>query len=563
MAEAGQALTTQTAAVPEAKPSGVGQLSQMLGGDVQLRRAGLIVGLVAAIAVGVGLFFWAQEPVYKPLYGDLAEQDAVRVMEALESANIPHRIDSRSGMISVPAGEVHSVRLRMAAQGLPRGGGVGFELLERDQSFGTSQFMESARFQRALETELARSIGALQAVESARVHLAIPKQSVFVRERSQPRASVIINLAPGRGLSDGQVQAIVHLVASSVPELSDQDVTLVDHRGRLLSRTEDEPLGGTARQFEHKQQLEQMYARRVENLLAPVVGKDRVRAEVSARLDFSTEESTAELFDPAGVVVRSEQTQEERRRRSEREAMGIPGALTNQPPAGGDLDVQIGNPDGAEESMDHTQSATRNFEVSKTVRHTRRPVGGIERLSVAVLVDQKEVMDEDGIMAREPHTDAELEQLTALVRDAVGFDAERGDTVNVISAAFYQGDAAQAPVAVPLMEQPWVWELGKLGLALLLALVLILAVIRPLAVGLVGTTKREAGADEGAADQPRLEGQASGAKQLPGPETDSADEVLFGGQLTSYESALTAARQVVSQEPGLAANVVKNWLGDD
>lgn len=575
MAEAGQALaTTQTqttAPAAENKAEVVpSKLGQFFGNDKLLRQGGLLLGLLAAIAVGVGLFFWAQEPVYRPLYGNLTEQDAAQVLEALQASNIPHRIDERTGTIMVPASEVHGVRLRLAGQGLPRGSGVGYELLQRDQSFGTSQFMETARYQHALETELARSIASLQAVESARVHLAIPRQSVFVRDRGRPRASVVVNLLHGRWLSQGQIAAIVHLVASSVPDLAEEDVTLVDQRGRLLTGSgagaDAEPLSVTGAQFEYKQQLEETYARRIENLLTPVVGAGRVRAQVSARLDFSMEESTAEVFDPTASAVRSEQTMEERRRQSEREAIGIPGALTNQPPGPGVLDPTQGTAAAEDDTINLTQSATRNYEVSKTIRHVRRPIGNIERLSVAVLVDQKEVVNAEGELVREPLSQEELDQLTALVRDAVGLDEARGDTINVISAAFrVPADDEEKPLSIyELLQEPWVLEMGKLVLALLLTLLLIMTVIRPLIFGLLGRTRVD---DEEEEDEDEEEAESLPAserpKQLPGPRSPLEGGPLTFHRMTTYEDTLMAARQIVNQEPELAASVVKAWLSDD
>src|SRR5690625_4264310 len=273
MADTGQALantgeTTTKGIIPT-------QLTQLFG-ERALRQLGLIVGLAAAIAAGIGLFYWSQESAYRPLYGRISEQDATAVIDALQAANIAYKLDSSTGAVLVPAGEVHAVRLKLAAQGLPQSGGMGYELLQREQGFGTSQFMENARFNRALETELARSISTLQGVESARVHLAIPKQSVFIRERSQPSASVLVNLFPGRNLSDGQVAAVVHMVASSVPELVDERVTLVDQRGRVLTRKEEGLLGATSQQLEYKQLLEEDYVRRIENLLTQMLGSGRV-----------------------------------------------------------------------------------------------------------------------------------------------------------------------------------------------------------------------------------------------------------------------------------------------
>lgn len=553
MAETGQALSTTTT------PSGLPAQLVQLFGENALRQIGLLLGLAAAVAAGVGLFMWAQEPVYRPLYGRISDQDATAVADALQSESINYKLDERTGAILVPARDVHKVRLQMAARGLPQSGGVGYELLQNDQGFGTSQFMENARFNRALETELSRSIGSLHGVESARVHLAIPKQSVFIRERSQPSASVLVNLFSGRSLSESQVAAVVHMVASSVPELPHERVTVVDQRGRLLTRKDDNLLDATAQQLEYKQQIEDAYVRRVENLLAPMLGANRVRAQVNARLDFTMEESTHELFEPEASAVRSEQLSEEQ---SQRDRLGgVPGALTNQPPQEGVLAPGEPLADGDSEVTDFSRNETRNYEISKTIRHNRRPLGTIERLSLAVLVDERVVADEEGNPIRQPMTPEELERISQLVQQAVGFDAARGDTINVISAAF-EGAEEPEPLKVPLLEQPWALELGKLLLAAVLGLVLILAVLRPLIRGLFGTPEEPEEEEVEEEEEPLQLPDDSETPQLEGPEEEAMQLPGITGP-TSYDEVLTVARQVVSQEPALAANVVKNWLERD
>lgn len=558
MAETGQALTTPASTTPA--PSGLpAQLAQLFG-EQALRQIGLLVGLALAVAAGIGLFMWAQEPVYRPLYGRISDQDATAVADALQAAGIGYKLDEKTGAILVPARDVHQVRLQMAAQGLPQSGeGMGYELLQREQAFGTSQFMESARFNRALETELARSVSSLQGVESARVHLAIPKQSVFIRERSQPSASVLVNLYAGRSLSEGQVAAVVHMVASSVPELMHERVTVVDQRGRLLTRKDENLLDATAQQLDYKQQIEDAYVRRIENLLSPMLGASRVRAQVNARLDFTMEESTQELFDPNASAVRSEQLSEEQALRDR--LGGVPGALTNQPPQAGVL--APGEPLNQDDAnvTDFSRNETRNFEISKTIRHNRRPLGTIERLSLAVLVDERLVADEEGNLVRQPLADEELERISQLVQQAVGFDAARGDTINVISAAF-EGAEELEPLEVPLLQQPWVLEAGKLLLAAILGLVLILVVVRPLIRGLLGPQEEPEEDEEPEEELPLQLPAGEEPPQLEGPEEEVLQLPGINGP-TSYEEVLTAARQVVSQEPALAANVVKNWLEQD
>ncbi|MCH8504016.1 MAG: flagellar M-ring protein FliF [Ectothiorhodospiraceae bacterium] len=530
-----------------------------------LRQVGLIVGLALAVAMALGLFFWAQQPSYRTVYSSLPEEERARVVEALRTADMDFRIDRDTGAIRVPSSQIHETRLFLAGQGLPRGQGIGYELLQEDQGFGTSQFMENARFQRALETELARSIMSLGAVENARVHLAVPRETVFIRETSQPSASVVLALQGNRSLNQQQVQAIVHLVSSSVPNLTEERVSVVDQRGNLLTRDPDsDSLGLSGRQFDYQQRVES-YVRRVEDLLTPIVGAGRVKAQVNTVIDFSHRESTEELFAPDSTVIRSEQVLEERRDRSDM-AMGIPGALTNQPPGQGVIggeDEDVFN--AAAMPFNLTNSATRNYEVGKTIRHSRQAQGGIQRLTVAVLVDQPLVEGEGGEMVRQPMDQAELDRLTALVQDAVGFDANRGDNVNVISAAFQDVAVADDMPAVPFWEQPWTRDLGRWVVSALLGLALIFMVIRPLVNALVGkgpvrqddTQPDRLGADDTTAEESR---------RLTGPDVASGSIEQYMEQAnvpSAHKERLEAAKELVEQEPALAANVIKNWLSED
>ncbi len=533
-----------------------------------LRQVGLIAGLAAAVAMALGLFFWAQQPSYRTVYSSLPEEERARVVEALRTADMDFRIDRDTGAIRVPSNSIHETRLFLAGHGLPRGQGVGFELLQEDQGFGTSQFMENARFQRALETELARSIMSLGAVENARVHLATPRETVFIRETSQPSASVVLALQGNRTLNRQQVQAIVHLVSSSVPNLTEDRVSVVDQRGNLLTREPDsDSLGLSGRQFDYQQRVESTYVRRIEDLLAPIVGQGRVKAQVNTVIDFSHQESTQELFDPDSTVIRSEQVLEERRDRSDM-AMGIPGALTNQPPGGGQIggeEDEVFNPAGLPFNL--TNSATRNYEVGKTVRHSRQAPGGIQRLTVAVLVDQPLVEGADGEMVREPMAQEELERLTALVQDAVGFDANRGDNVNVISAAFQDIGVVDDMPAVPFWEQPWTQDIGRWLVSGLLGLALIFMVIRPLVNALVGKGTVGKESDDADAGRRLAAGPAEDdARRLTGPDVASGSIEQYIEQAnvpSAHKERLEAAKELVEQEPALAANVIKNWLSED
>jgi len=555
------------------------RLRQNMPSNAMIRQLTLILGLAIALALLLGIFFWAQEPNYRTVYGSLPEAERARIAEALQLAGRDFRIDNNTGAIQVPAGEVHETRLLLAAEGLPKGQGFGYEMLQQDQRFGTSQFMETARFQRALETELARSISFIAAVESARVHLALPRESVFIRESSKPSASVAVNLASGRGLSERQVNAIVHMVASSVPEMDAARVTVVDQRGNLLTKdgagASSDAMSTSGRQFEYQQLVESTYARRIEDLLTPTVGRDRVKAQVSALIDFSHNESTEEMFDPDRTVIRSEQINEDRRERGQ-DPGGVPGALTNQPPGAGQIGEggEAFDEDGEPlEPVMLSNSVTRNFEVGKTIRHTRRAQGGVERLTIAVLVDEPTRVNDEGETVREPLSEERLQRLTALVRDAVGFDEARGDSVNVISAPFHDIIEDEGiSDSRSFMEQPWVLDLGRWLLASIVALVLILLVIRPLVNGLLKPVyyRENNAADDDGGD--RQLGDASGnynaqeqQRQLSGMEQKSQSMLGRGEPAASndQEAKLEAAREIVGKEPAMAANLVKNWLSED
>lgn len=536
-------------------------------GERALRQIGLIIGLAVAVAAGLALFMWAQEPAYRALYANLPTEDAGAVVEALQAANIPYRLDAGSGAILVPAQRLSEARLKLAGQGLPHTGGVGFESLRQEQGFGTSQFMETARFQRALETELARTIDSLDPVARTRVHLAIPERSVFVRERKAPSAAVSLGLYPGRTLTSGQVSAIAHLVASAVPGMAASEVTVVDQHGRLLSRLEDngEGLNATVQQLDFRHRLEDAYARRIEDLLAPIVGAGHVKAEVNAHVNFSAQERTEELYQPGQSVVRSERSTEDRTERSQ-EAMGIPGALSNQPPGTGTLQPaqpapsvqpdQAASQTPSPQLVDSRVSHTRNYEVSKTIRHVRTPQGAVTRLSVAVLLDRPAVAAAAAEGKAQSLPQAQLAEITELVKQVVGFDPDRGDTINVISAPFQPTEDASPP-HTPLWQQPWASQAGKLLLAAILGLVLILVVVRPLIHGLLGRDRSEPPDPAPAAQTPALEGGGPGYA-LPGP-----GKPQQSGMINDYDNRLRIAREVVGKEPAVAANVMKRWLAQE
>ncbi len=549
-----------------------------------LRQFGLLIGLAASVAIGVAIALWSQAPNYSLLYGGLSDKDSSQVIDALQKAAIPYQIEQGSGAVLVPGSQVHEARLKLAALGLPKGTGEGFELMEKEQSFGTSQFMENARYQHALEGELARTIASMGNVQDARIHLALPKQSVFVRDRQKPSASVMINLYSGRTLDDGQVAAIVHLVAASVPHLEASEVTVVDQQGHLLtSGDSSRDMGLSDSQFKYTRRLEDSYAKRIEDLLAPLVGQGGVRAQVVADLDFTVTEQTQENYDPDKPALRSEQTSEDKNSGPGLGASGIPGALSNQPPGAGTTvpptaakpGTAADKPGAAKAVSDASaaglsqenvsRQATRNFELDRTISHTRLATGNVKRLSVAVVLDDHQTVAEDGTVERKPLTKDELDRYTRLIKEAVGFDEKRGDSVNVINASFQVPPPIAALPEPPVWKQAWVWEVAKVAAGGLGLIFLLFGVLKPVLRTLAEKGAQGGGMDMGggmmalqgaeggmvADDRVSLSGAARQG-QLPGPATNS-----------SYEQHLNVAKSAVAQDPKRVAQVVKNWVGTD
>ena len=545
-----------------------------------VRQLGFMFGLAASIALIVAVVMWSQKGGYSVLYGGLASQDSAKVVEALQKNGVDYKLNEQTGAIMVPADKLYQARLQLANEGLPKSAGVGFDILEKKQEFGTSQFLENKRYQLALETELARSIATIGTVQRARVHLALPKQSVFVRKRQQPSASVLVNLYPGRVLDNGQVTAIQHLVASSIANLSPDRVTVVDQKGHLLSeKASDTNVARNQEQFGYQRQVENNYVQRVENILAPLVGFDGVRAQVNADLDFTVTEQTQETYNPDLPAVRSKQVSEETTVGPD--AGGVPGALSNQPPGEASVPERVQSAQGQTQGQSQAQGqnasaqaastqtsekqsgkptrsrreSTVNYELDRTISHSRIAGGKIKRLSVAVVVDDHVVRGKDGKMARKPWTPQEIDRMTALVKEAIGYNVQRGDTVNVINASFQAPEAAAPLPTPPLWQQPWVWEVGKKLGAGLLVLLFILGVLRPLLRTLASVKPESlpsmAGDEEGMADdQLTLTGSApGGAARLPSPD--------------QYDEDLNVARQIAKEDPKRVAQVVKTWVRAD
>lgn len=528
-----------------------------------VRQVGLLLGLAASIAVGVGVVLWMQKPNFSVLYSNISARDASEITGALDKEGIRYQVDTEKGIVLVDAAKVHDARMKLASQGLPNHAGTGFELIDKEQGFATSNFVQNARYQRALEGELARTIMSLSAVQNARVHLALPKESAFIRDTRKATASVMLELASGRRLDDEQVTAIMHLVASSVPNMESNQVTVVDNKGHLLSKGDSaNGVGLSARQFQYTRELETAYVDRIENILLPIVGNGKVRAQVTADMDFTDVESTQESFNPDQPAVRSEQRIEERAQGSVSDG-GVPGALSNEPPGAGQAPEQLRNAaaaPGAPATATATATppapskskvrVTVNNELDRSIVHKRNSPGTMKRLSVAVVVDSKQKTNADGTVARIPYSKDELDRFTALVKEAVGFNAMRGDTVNVVSAEFTAPPALEEPAPTAFYDRPWVWSLGKQLLGGLIAMLVLLGVLRPVMRNLAVAAPKQlavAGGDGLAEDQVTLTGE-NAAVRLPRPR--------------EYEADLQLAKTMVVQEPKRVAQVVKQWVNE-
>ena len=514
-----------------------------------MKQIAFLLAIAASIAVGGYVLMWSQTPNYQVLFGDLQAKEYSEIVVILQQTNVDYKINHSSGAVMVPASKVQMLRMSLAAEGIPRSASQGMEMLNQDQGFGTSQFIERARYQRAMEEELSRSISEIYNVRSARVHLAVPKQSVFVRERKPPSASVVVNLYSGRNLEPGQVAAVTHMVASSVPNLSNKDVTIVDQKGNLLTGTDrDQGLAMSDTQMKYTQKLEQNYIRRIESILSPIVGLNGVRAQVVAEVDFTMTEQTHESYNPDTVVMRSEQLQEQSRTGSAGEALGIPGALSNQPPVAGitaETAVESENTARVTPGSSSKQS-TRNFELDRTISHTRVAPGSVRKLSVAVLIDEHRTVGSDETT---PLSEGEMTRINVLIMDAIGFNQARGDSLNVVNAAFLSVPEQEALPEVPIWEQAWVWDIAKQALGGLLIMFLIIGVIRPAFRDL---NKIHVDPEAEAAVQSLLAAQSS---------RGSDDRIVSGAE--DLEGQLNNVRSLVQQDPALVAQVVKNWTASE
>ncbi len=555
--------------------------------------AGVITIIIAVIIAGGGT------AADKVLYFGLSDRDAAEVTENLEKANIPYRLDSR-GRIRVPEDQLYNARLKIASIGLPRGTGQGLEFLDAPPEIGRSQFAEKARYHHALERELAKTIASLGSIDKARVHLATPKRSVFVRERTKPSASVVVHLFPGRSLTKAQVSAITHMISSSVAELNNDRVTVVDQRGDLISQlSNDSAMSKGFERMEYTRKLEAGYIQRIEQLLAPMVGREQVRAQVSAEIDFTQYQSTSETYDPKTAAVRSEQLSEEFRGGGA--ASGIPGAVSNEPPPPADLTAENTlNAEGEQTVRGGGKKqirSVRNYELSRVVKHEQGGYGAVRRLSVAVVIGGKPLSSgsaeasDDASSPSGEYTEEQLQRLTDLVKNAVGFQAQRGDSVQLINAEFAKlPEVAQ----LPWWQQDSLIGLIKIGIAIVIGLFLLLTVILPLmrssipgrdagnALAYAGATHDDLSTGSGH-NQGALTGNASAGEGYGSQEGNTGEHMLLTGggggvvdqnavaalfpdglpEHGDYETYIAAAQYAATEDPQRTAQVLKRWIQDN
>ncbi|MGQ7848473.1 flagellar basal-body MS-ring/collar protein FliF [Granulosicoccus sp. 3-233] len=527
-------------------------------------QLGALLVVATALTLGVGLIIWTMRPDYVPVGGQGSREDSLQIIEMLNSSQVQYKLDPSTGLVLVPQDQAMQVQMSLAASGLVSDQkSVGLELLQQEPSLGTSHFTESARYQHALETELSRTISSMRNVESARVHLAMPKQSVFIRDREEASASVMIKAKPGRTIEDEQVDAVINLVASSIPYLASGQVTVVDQWGRLLSTGDDQTGGATRDQYQYARKLEKLYSDRIESLLTPIVGAGRVRAIVTADLDFSLNEQTQESYEPDAQQLRSEQIDTQINRNGAGGAEGIPGALTNQPPGNGTVDPgEAAGEDGANGGIEsENSSAVRNYELDRTITHVRQVPGSVQRISAAVIIDDRLEMSPDGEPVRTPLTEEELAEYTRLAQEAVGFSEQRGDSVVVFNRAFKPVEEIMPIEPLPIWQQSWLWTMVRQVLTGLSVLLLVLLVLRPAVRRLVPVQDKAALAALGVDGEEQPKGEVTvevnGKAALEGgsPASLEPPPVIYG-------DILNMARAMAAEDPKRVAKVVKDWVAE-
>ncbi|WP_313575875.1 flagellar basal-body MS-ring/collar protein FliF [Pseudescherichia sp.] len=536
-------------------------------------RIPLLVAGAAAIAIIVAMVLWAKQPDYRVLYSNVSDQDGGAIVTQLTQMNIPYRFTETGGAIEVPADKVHELRLRLAQLGLPKGGAVGFELLDQEK-FGISQFSEQVNYQRALEGELARTIETLGPVKSARVHLAMPKPSLFVREQKSPSASVTVNLAPGRAMDEGQISAVVHLVSSAVAGLPPGNVTLVDQSGRLLTQSNTSGRDLNDAQLKYAADVEGRVQRRIEAILSPIVGNGNVHAQVNAQIDFDNKEQTEEQYHPNGnpseAVMRSRQLNESEQVGGPYPG-GVPGALSNQPAPANNAPITANAPQNGQQNQNAQQTSTSttansagprntqrnettNYEVDRTIRHTKMNVGDVQRLSVAVVVNYRTLTEGKPL----PLTADQLKQIEDLTREAMGFSQQRGDTLNVVNSQFNATDESVGELPF-WQQQAFIDQLmtaGRWLLVLIVAWILWRKAVRP---QLVRRDEERKALLENAHTRQMPEEEAVEVRLSK----DEQTQQRRANQRLSAEVMSQRIREMSDNDPRVVALVIRQWMSGE
>ncbi|TXG00369.1 flagellar basal-body MS-ring/collar protein FliF [Massilia arenae] len=536
------------------------------------KRVAIGGGIALILALMIAVWMWSQAPEYRVLFSNYSDRDGGAITASLDQMGVQYKFSEGGTAILVPAEQIHDLRLKLAAQGLPKGGNVGFELME-NQKLGVSQFLEQVNYQRSLEGELARSIQSLGSVSAARVHLALPKPSVFVRDQQKPTASVLLNLQPGRALDQGQVSAIVHLVASSVPELTFGNVTVVDQTGALLSEQAGKGAGNKmldATQLKYVDQVQENIIKQVEAMIKPLVGEGNVRAQATAEIDFAQVDTAAEIYKPNSPpepqAIRSQQTSETQGAGAG--ASGIPGALSNQPPGvntapiDGEAPAEAPAPTGPS-----TKNSTTNFEVDKTIRYEQRPMGGVKRLTVGVVVNYRRIVDPaTGKVTVRPLAANEVAQINELVKQAMGYSQARGDTLNVTNAPFDGVDKPAEAVVEPdwwrdPANMPLFKDLARYAFVAAVIAFLYFRFLRPLLRPAIKKFDEATAVPEEPKEEDKVEGE-EGEQEAEADEEELEEEEKIRRDM-GYRANLKLAKDLANQDPRIVANVIKAWLGSN
>jgi len=537
------------------------------------KRVAIGGGIALILALMIAVWMWSQAPEYRVLFSNYSDRDGGAITASLDQMGVQYRFSEGGNAILVPAEQIHDLRLKLAAQGLPKGGNVGFELME-NQKLGVSQFLEQVNYQRSLEGELARSIQSLGSVSAARVHLALPKPSVFVRDQQKPTASVLLNLQPGRALDQGQVNAIVHLVASSVPELTFGNVTVVDQTGALLSEQAGKGAGNNkmldATQLKYVDQVQENIIKQVEAMIKPLVGEGNVRAQATAEIDFAQVDTAAEIYKPNSPpepqAIRSQQTSETQGAGAG--PSGIPGALSNQPPGVNTAPIDGEPPAEAPAATGpSTKNSTTNFEVDKTIRYEQRPMGGIKRLTVGVVVNYRRIVDPaTGKVTVRPLAANEVAQINELVKQAMGYSQARGDTLNVTNAPFDGVDKPADPVVEPdwwrdPANMPLFKDLARYAFVFAVIAFLYYRFLRPLLRPAIKKFDEATAIPEEPKEDEKAKG-GEGEEEAEEDEEDLEEEEKIRRDM-GYRANLKLAKDLANEDPRIVANVIKAWLGSN